>query len=36
MSVIGSAGSSGAVYSSGFGGIEDLVTGAAVAVDYSV
>ena len=36
MPVIRSAGSSGAIYSSGFGGTEDLVSGAAVAVDYSV
>ena len=36
MPVIGSSGSSEAVYSSGFGGAEDLVSGAAVAVDYSV
>ena len=36
MSVFGSTGSSRAVYSSGFGGTEDLVSGAAVAVEYSV
>ena len=36
MSVIGSAGSSGAVYNSGCGGTEDLLSGATVAVDYSV
>ena len=36
MSVNGSAGSSGAVYNSGSWGTEDLVSGAAVAVDYSV
>ena len=36
MSVIRSAGSSGTVHNSGSGGAEDLVSGAAVAVDYSV
>ena len=36
MSVFGSTGSSGAVYNSGFGGTEDLVSGDTVAVDCSV
>ena len=36
MPVVGSAGSSGAFDNSGSGGTEGLVSGAAVAVDYSV
>ena len=36
MSAIGSAVSSEAIYNSGSWGAEDLVSGAAVAVDYSV
>ena len=36
MSVIGSAGTSAAFDNSGSGGTEGLVSGAAVAVDYSV